>query len=89
MSDKKEKTKAPSIKDQLRAQRIINANVAGEDPNPKDLEVDEDEEEDEGGAASMTVAELKLALDDAEVEYDKNAKKADLVALFEEHGLGQ
>lgn len=49
---------------------------------------EEEEEEEEASAADLTVAELKEALDGAEVEYDKNAKKADLVALYEEHNLG-
>jgi hypothetical protein len=34
----------------------------------------------------MTVAELKAALDEKEIEYDKDAKKADLIALLEGDG---
>lgn len=52
-------------------------------------EEEEEEEEEETSASDLTVAQLKEALDAAEVEYDKNAKKADLVALYEEHGLGE
>lgn len=50
----------------------------------------EEEEEEEGSSASdLTVAELKAALEEAEVEIPAGAKKADLVALYEEHGLGE
>lgn len=49
---------------------------------------EEEEEEEETDANDLTVAQLKEALDEAEVEYAKDAKKADLVALYEEHGLG-
>jgi hypothetical protein len=61
------------------SRQIEGADVGGEE---------EEEEEEEASASDLTVAELKAALDEAEVEYDKNAKKADLVALYEEHGLG-
>lgn len=61
--------------------------VDGE-PNSGGSTEEEEEEEEESSASDLTVAELKAALDEAEVEYDKNAKKADLVALYEEHGLG-
>ena len=37
----------------------------------------------EKAPADMTVAELKAALDEKEIEYDKDAKKADLVRLLE------
>ena len=48
----------------------------------------EEEEEEETSASDLTVAELKEALDAAEVEYGKNAKKADLVELYEANDFG-
>ncbi|MDF1592594.1 MAG: HeH/LEM domain-containing protein [Desulfobacterales bacterium] len=36
-----------------------------------------------GGMGDMTVAELKAVLDEKKIEYQPNAKKADLIALFE------
>lgn len=46
-------------------------------------EEEEEEEEEETSASDLTVAELKAALDEAKVEYETGAKKADLVALYE------
>lgn len=46
----------------------------------------EEEEEEETSGADLTVAELKAALDEAGVEYEANAKKADLVVLYDELG---
>lgn len=43
------------------------------------------DEEDEEDPEHMTVAQLKAALDEAEVEYPATAKKAALVALYTEH----
>lgn len=51
-------------------------------------ENEEEEEEEESSASDLTVAQLKEALEAAEVEIPAGAKKADLVALYEEHGLG-
>lgn len=43
-------------------------------------------EAEEGEAsADMTSAQLKAALDEAKVAYPKNAKKADLVVLYDQH----
>lgn len=47
-----------------------------------------EEEEEENDASNLTVAQLKEALEAAEVEVPAGAKKADLVALYEEHNLG-
>lgn len=49
---------------------------------------EEEEEEEETSANDLTVAELKAALEEAQVEIPAGAKKADLVALYEEHNLG-
>lgn len=48
----------------------------------------EEEEEENTSAEGLTVAQLKEALEAAEVEIPAGAKKADLVALYKEHGLG-
>lgn len=48
----------------------------------------EEEEEEESDASDLTVAQLREALEAAEVEIPVGAKKADLVALYEEHDLG-
>jgi hypothetical protein len=45
-------------------------------------------EEEEEDASDLTVAQLKEALDAAKVEYPANAKKADLVKLYEDNELG-
>lgn len=46
------------------------------------------EEEEEEDASDLTVAQLKEALDTAKIEYPANAKKADLVKLYEDNKLG-
>lgn len=51
-------------------------------------EEEEEEEEETSSAEDLTVAQLKEALEAAEVEIPAGAKKADLVALYEEHNLG-
>lgn len=51
-------------------------------------EEEEEEEEEESSASDLTVAQLKEALEAAEVEIPANAKKAELVALYEQHDLG-
>lgn len=43
----------------------------------------EQQADDEGGTLPRTVPELKSALDELGIEYPENAKKADLVALYE------
>ena len=55
------------------------------EPNSEGAE----EEEEETSAADLTVAQLKEALKAADVEIPDGAKKADLVALYEENGLGE
>lgn len=87
MAKQKKEGKGPSIKDQLKAQRHIRANIDGTEP-PSDTDTEEEEEEGTN-ASDLTVAQLKEALDDAGVEYENSAKKADLVALYEENGLGE
>lgn len=49
---------------------------------------EQEEEEEENDASDLTVAQLREALEAAEVEIPAGAKKADLVALYEEHDLG-
>lgn len=49
---------------------------------------EQEEEEEETDSSSLTVPQLKEALDAAGVDYPANAKKADLVALYDEHELG-
>ena len=68
------------VSENLRDSRKIEGSDTGS-------EEEEEEEEAEGGAA-LTVAELKAALDEAEIEYDKSAKKADLVELYDANDLG-
>ena len=45
--------------------------------------VDSQEAADSQG--DLTVAQIKARLDESGVEYDKGAKKADLLALLEQH----
>lgn len=69
----------------------INEKVKGETPAVVDDETDEgadDEGADDGEGKTldeMTVAELKAYLDEAEVEYDSDAKKADLLKAAKAH----
>ena len=51
-------------------------------------EEEEEEEEEETDSSQLTVPQLKEALDDAKVAYPANAKKADLVKLYDENELG-
>lgn len=46
-------------------------------------------DDEDHSASDLTVAELKSALDEADIEYSNNAKKEELVALYEENGLGE
>lgn len=48
----------------------------------------EEEEEEGTDSSQLTVSQLKDALDAAKVEYPANAKKADLVKLYDENELG-
>lgn len=63
------------VSENLRDSRKIEGSDTGSD--------EEEEEEESEGGASLTVAELKAALDDANVEYPAGAKKADLVELYD------
>ena len=54
-----------------------------EERNTTSSEDDGGEEEEATGGAALTVAQLKEALDGAGVEYASNAKKADLVELYD------
>ena len=77
----------PDLKDLLRASRKIDDNMNGFDREAAAQETEEEEEE-EASTEDLTVAQLKEALDAAKVEYAKDARKADLVALYDEHKLG-
>lgn len=89
MSKTKEKFKQPSLKDQLRASRRINDNITGREREEKEEVREEETSEEEASPEDMTVAELRLALEDAEIEIPARTTKADLIALYEEHGLGE
>ena len=58
------------------------------EPNSGGGEEEEEEEEEETTASDLTVAQLREALEGAQVEIPAGSKKADLVALYEEHNLG-
>lgn len=58
------------------------------DGEPNATAGEQEEEEEESDASDLTVAQLREALEAAEVEIPAGAKKADLVALYEEHDLG-
>lgn len=76
---KEPKDGQPSIRDLLNHQKRIDANIRGET-------LPEDEEEEETIVPeNMTVAELKAALDEANVEYSSDDKKADLVQLYSDY----
>lgn len=66
---------------------IITENaISGGDWVPADQvtkNVDSQEVEDSQG--DLTVSQIKARLDELGVEYDKGAKKADLLALLEQH----
>lgn len=70
-----------------RDSRILEGQSVPEGSTSQETE-EEEEEEEETSASDLTVAQLKEALEAAEVEIPAGAKKADLVALYEEHGLG-
>lgn len=72
------------VSQQLRDSRKIE----GSDTSSEDEDEDEEYSEEDTGGAALTVAELKAALDEAEIEYDKSAKKAELVELYDTNGLG-
>ena len=75
MAKKEKQAQQPSMKEQLKAQKRIDANISG-------AEVADEEETEEIIPEKMKVDELKAALDEAGVEYDSDAKKADLVKLY-------
>lgn len=66
---------------------IVTENeISGGDWVPADQvtkNVDSQEAADSQG--DLTVAQIKARLDELGVEYDKGAKKADLLALLEQH----
>lgn len=66
---------------------IVTENaISGGDWVPADQvtkNVDSQEAADSQG--DLTVAQIKTRLDELGVEYDKGAKKADLLALLEQH----
>lgn len=74
MAKKEKQAPQPSMKEQLKAQKRIDANISG-------AELPDDEGE-EIIPEKMKVDELKAALDEAGVAYDSDAKKADLVKLY-------
>ena len=78
----------PDLKDLLKSSRKINDNLNGYDRAAATQETEEEEEEEEASTEDLTVAQLKEALDAANVTYAKDARKADLVALYDEHELG-
>lgn len=51
--------------------------------------VEEEPEQDQPPKNDLTVAELKEELDKRGIDYPSDAKKADLVALFEGEGGGE
>ena len=74
MAKKEKQAQQPSMKEQLKAQKRIDANISG-------AELPDDEGE-EIIPEKMKVDELKAALDEVGVAYDSDAKKADLVKLY-------
>lgn len=63
----------------------IPDNYADAFPLARALVEDEEEAEETDDPNAMTVAQLKAALDEAGVEYPATAKKAALVALYEQN----
>lgn len=75
MAKKEKQAQQPSMKEQLKAQKRIDANISG-------AEVPDEEETEEIIPEKMKVDELKAALDEAGVAYNSDDKKADLVKLY-------
>ena len=66
----------------------LNAETRNAERGEAGSDEEEEEEEEEEGANSLTKAQLKEALDAAEVEYPSSANKAELVELYEANNLG-
>lgn len=77
-----------SIAELHRDSRVLEGKSVPEGTTSQETEEEEEEEEEDNSAASLTKAQLKEALDEAKVEYDPKATKDALVALYEEHNLG-
>ena len=73
----KEREPQYSMRELLNQQKRIQANIDG-----VEFQEAEEEEEETIDPESMTVAELKAALDEAGVAYESSAKKADLVEAY-------
>ncbi|WP_247933822.1 HeH/LEM domain-containing protein [Streptococcus gordonii] len=65
---------------------IITENaISGGDWVPADQVTKVDPQEAADSQGDLTVSQIKARLDELGVEYDKGAKKADLLALLEQH----
>lgn len=65
---------------------IVTENaISGGDWVPADQVAKVDPQEAADSQGDLTVAQIKARLDELGVEYDKGAKKADLLALLEQH----
>lgn len=84
--------KNPTLKEMLASQRRIDHNINGttevEAEETEETEEEEQEEEEETSTSDLTVAQLKEALDAAEIAYPSDARKADLVELYDANELG-
>lgn len=81
---KKEKEQQFSIIDLLNNQELINARIEEREPVGIAKEPEEEETE-EVDVESMTVAELKAALEEVGIDYPASALKADLVQLYSDY----
>lgn len=65
---------------------IVTENaISGGDWVPADQVAKVDSQEAADSQGDLTVSQIKARLDELGVEYDKGAKKADLLALLEQH----
>ena len=65
---------------------IVTENeISGGDWVPADQVTKVDSQEAADSQGDLTVAQIKSRLDELGVEYDKGAKKADLLAILEQH----
>lgn len=65
---------------------IVTENaISGGDWVPDDQVTKVDPQEAADSQGDLTVSQIKARLDELGVEYDKGAKKADLLALLEQH----
>ncbi|MCG4822244.1 HeH/LEM domain-containing protein [Streptococcus gordonii] len=65
---------------------IVTENaISGGDWVPADQVTKVDPQEAADSQGDLTVSQIKARLDELGVEYDKGAKKADLLALLEQH----